>query len=118
MPENTSVTPDPAPTVNVPPQPIAPVITPAVATDPLPVKKSNPTLWIVVLAVVTLLALGGAYLYTQGYFGTTTETVSTPTSDNSSAETAALDAELASSNAEMTALEADLAQFESESSTF
>lgn len=122
MPENTTAVSDPAPTVNTTPQPTAPVITPTVATDPSPAKKSNSILWIVILAVVTLLALGGAYLYTQGYFGTTTETVSTPSSDtssgNSSAEEATLNAELTSSNAEITALEADLAKFESESSTF
>lgn len=116
MPENTPAVSDPALTVNTPPTPTAPVITPAVTTDPSPVKKSNSILWIVILAVVTLLALGGAYLYTQGYFGTTTETETS--SDSDSTETASAQAELDSLEPELTSLENDLVQFETEGSTF
>lgn len=115
MPENTPITPDPALTVNTPPPPTAPVVTP-ITPDPTPVKKSNALLWMIVLAVVTVLSLGGAYLYTQGYFGTATETTSAPTDD--STETAAVDAELTSTETELNALEADLVQFESEGSSF
>lgn len=115
MPENTPITPEPSLTVNTPPQPIAPVVT-SVTPEPSPTKKSNALLWMVILAVVTILALGGAYLYTQGYFGTAAETTLAPTDD--STETATVDAELASTETELSALDADLAQFESESSTF
>lgn len=115
MPENVPVSSDPT-TANTIPTPTVPVITPAVTTDPPPVKKSNSIIWIVVLAVVTLLALGGAYLYTQGYFGTTTETVTS--SDSDSAETASAQAELDSLEPELTSLENDLVQFETEGSTF
>ena len=121
MPENTTVPTDPALTVNTPPPPVAPVIPPvtpvsAVSPEPAPLKKSNTLLWMVVLAVVTMLALGGAYLYTQGYFGTTTETTSVPADD--SGDTAAVDAELASSETELNTLESDLVQFETEGGSF
>lgn len=116
MPENTPAVSEPAPTVNTSPTPTAPVIAPVMAIDPQPVKKSNTLLWIVVLAVLTILTLGGAYLYTQGYFGTTSETLTS--SDTGSAEAASAQAELDSIEPELTSLENDLAQFETEGSTF
>lgn len=113
MPENTPVTSDQAATNNTPPAPTEPVAT-AVSVEPAPTKKSNSLLWMVVLAVVTLLAIGGAYLYTQGYFGTTTTT----SSSTDSTDTAAIDAELTSANTEIATLEADLVQFESDGGSF
>ncbi|HET7713687.1 MAG TPA: hypothetical protein VFK94_05355 [Patescibacteria group bacterium] len=112
MPENIPATDQ---TVTPPPAPTEPVVT-SVSPEPAPVKKSNTFFWMIVLAVITLVAVGGAYLYTQGYFGTSTETPAAST--DGSTETAAIDAELASTDAEISALEADLVQFESDGGSF